>query len=42
MYEHQAFVDGMYAFLDYTEPDNLRNNIKEGLMVCRRAQFKEK
>ena len=42
MYEHQAFVDGMYAFLDYTEPDNLRNNIKEGLMVCRRAQDKEK
>lgn len=29
-------------FLDYTEPDNLRNNIKEGLMVCRHAQDKEK
>ena len=42
MYEHQAFVDGLYAFLDYTEPDNLRNNIKEGLMVCRHAQDKEK
>ena len=42
MYEHQAFVDGLYAFLDYTEPDNLRNNIKEGLMVCRRTQDKEK
>lgn len=32
----------LYAFLDYTEPDNLRNNIKEGLMVCRRTQDKEK
>ena len=29
-------------FLDYTEPDNLRNNIKEGLMVRRYAQDKEK
>ena len=29
MYERQAFVDRLYAFLDYTEPDNLRDNIKE-------------
>ena len=42
MHERQAFVDGLYAFLDYTEPDNLRNNIKEGLMVRRYAQDKEK
>lgn len=41
MYERQAFVDGLYAFLDYTEPHNLRNNIKEGLMVRRHAQDKE-
>lgn len=42
MYERQAFVDGLYAFLDYTEPGNLRNNTKEGLMVRRYAQDKEK
>lgn len=42
MHERQAFVDGLYAFLDYTEPDNLRDNIKEGLMVRRHAQDKEK
>ena len=41
MYERQAFLDGLYAFLDYTEPHNLRNNIKEGLMVRRHAQDKE-
>lgn len=31
---NQAFVDGMKAFLDYSEPDSLRS--KEGLMVRRR------
>lgn len=42
MYERQSFVDGLYAFLDYTEPDNLRSNIKEGLMVRRHTQDKMK
>ena len=37
-YYNQAFVDGLKAFLDYTAPDSLRNNVKEGLVVRRRLQ----
>lgn len=27
MYEHQAFVDGLYAFLDYTDFDVKMRNV---------------
>ncbi|WP_304947406.1 hypothetical protein [uncultured Parasutterella sp.] len=39
-YSHcnQAFVDGLWAFLEYTEPNSLRTQPKEGLMVRRCLQ----
>lgn len=42
-YSHinQIFVDGLNAFLDYTDPYPLRNTTKEGLVVRRRSSRKE-
>ena len=39
-YSHcnQAFVDGLWAFLEYTEPNSLRTQQKEGLIVRRCLQ----
>lgn len=41
MYERQEFVEGLHAFLDYTDPETFRNRIKEGLVVRRCSQNKE-
>lgn len=41
MYERQEFVDGLHAFLDYTDPETFRNHIKEGLVVRHCSQNKE-
>lgn len=41
MYERQEFVDRLYAFLDYTDPETFRNRIKEGLVMRHCPQSKE-
>lgn len=41
-YVNQIFVDGLYAFLDYTDPCSLRNTSKEGLLPRRCLRDKEK
>lgn len=42
MYERQEFVDGLHAFLDYTDPKTFRNHIKDGLATRRYPQNREK
>ena len=41
-YTNQAFVDSLYAFLDYTDPCSLRNTPKKGLIPRRCLRDKEK
>lgn len=36
-YANLAFVDGLQAFLDYTEPNAFRENTNEGVMVRKRV-----
>lgn len=35
---NQAFINGLTAFLEYSAPNSLRSQQKEGLMVRRRLQ----
>lgn len=37
-YANLAFVDGLQAFLDYTEPNAFRENINDGIMVRKRVR----
>lgn len=37
-YANLAFVDGLQAFLDYTEPNAFRENTNEGVMVRKRVR----
>lgn len=37
-YANQAFVDGLQAFLAYTEPNAFRENTNEGVMVRKRVR----
>lgn len=37
-YANLAFVDGLQAFLDYTEPNAFRENTNEGIMVRKRVR----
>lgn len=40
-YSNQAFVDGLKAFLDYTDPNPFQNTPKEGLIIRKCLQKKE-